>query len=273
MFDVRTIRVSWIAAPTLALLVALPAGAAMDITAVEFFWVQDRLDGTPIPNPYTFEVVVQGTEIDSVNVETPATGVGTIPLTDVGGGEWENTGTASYATAAALLGDHLAGAWRITFVEEGTLATDFLDIVLTPSQPTGFIDVSTPVHDAPTPTPLTVSWADCSVGCTGTHISGDAVDVDTDSDVAAFVTTNLAVSSWSPANISAGVRYEFEMILANYQFLDASLATNAGDAFALTAGFEDINIIQTTPEPSTAVLTGFGLLGVIALRRRLAVRG
>ncbi len=264
-------------ASALSLLISLAVGAtsatALNIELIDALWLTDRVDGTPIGNPFGIEIIVDLVDdvgLDHIEVVTPGA-AGTFDLVPAGPLSWEPdvAVTTQFATSAALFTDFSVGTYRFNFLDSLDVVLDFFEITLNPVEVLDFLDVTDPIHNGTLSVTGDVDWLDCSA-CDGGRILGFALDQITDTDVDGFNTTDFSTVSWAPSGLVAGDDYVFEMILANYTNFQTSETTDGGDAFELLAGYESINAVvaMAVPEPGTAALLGVGLALLAVMRRR-----
>lgn len=252
----------------LAVLCATPLLAsdarAMDVQYVEIFWLYDRFEGTPIPNPYGMEIFVEGTGIDSVEAVTPGT-AGTFNLVNVFGNEWEIPGsvTTQFSSSTDLFNAFSAGSYTFNISGDGGASNDTVSRPLSPTEVTDYLVITSPTGAGTWPRDLTITWVDCS-GCDGVRLGGFVED--DDEDVSMFTDTDKSRTTWSPTGLQFGAVYDVEMILGDFDFWFVSDTTDTlSDPFTFEAGYESINIIGLEIERFEHRVPALGGRGRIAL--------
>ena len=268
----------WVASLSI-FLAPLPAWA-LDIDTVEIFWLKDSVDGSPILNPFEFEIVVffnDSTGLGAVELVSPGAG-GTVAL-DEFADEWGTDPGVLFASSADLFTGFPSGAsYTLNFLDAPSLGggtvIDFFTITLSPVEVTNTIDITAPAHQSVVPVDQSVTWTNCSA-CDGTTLGGFLIDEDTDTDTDEFFTSDLTTVAWSPTGMLYSTSYGFEMILANYTHPFTPETSNLGDAFWFLSGFENINMISVTsvPEPGglAALESGIAMLALLYRRRRYLI--
>jgi hypothetical protein len=252
-------------------------GGSMDITEIGVFKLIDRVDGTPIVNPYLFEACVAGIGITSATVSPPS--AAPIPLVLDPSGEY--CFEQPFADSAALDLAFPNGMYAFDIVGTGTSDSKTLD--LQASEPGGYLEILNPFNGAAVSDEqdLNYIWVlvekSNGAGCIVGTSCGDGIFVEIE-EIGGMISTTI-VDELFPIT-ATGLLIPAADLFPDHLY-DAAIETftgspnfgdmtDMGDPTMTVAIYEDINQVFFTtgvPEPAAGLLSIAALLTVALVSR------
>ena len=259
--------------------------AALDVGDIEIVQGSARTDGTIMG--WFFEISVEGTGLKNGCVFWNQHLAGD----NISGNDWEPFTTsadnaearyyATFASQAALEAVHPTSNRYDIFVnptKPSPTTADFTDRVnlgFTASRPSGFADITYPLHNA-TGVPLNPTYTWDNVDGFGEALGMFVVDTAADDEVHQNIPDNdMTRMTWQPGLLAPSTHYRLEVGVGDLTAGDNQILTMlTGDPFEVLRAYVDVNHVEfdTIPEPSTVAFVGTGLLVCIGLRRRRRLR-
>ena len=256
------------------LLVAGTAQATLDIGGIYISSIMDYEDGSPIANPWVFEIWVdiatQG-DLDHIDVTLPDSSA--ISLIEQEDNFWEYESLSEYLTLANLQAVYGAGDYIFYFENSSDVAINTITLnnsgISEPLDPVHFTypaDGATGISTSPTFTWDVNSNDGDALGMWLLDVVAD-MDIDWDGPV------SMDTNSWSPDSLDPGKNYELEVSVFEVKNPQEGPAlptdTVNSDLFTYGLLIEYNNMIEftTVPEPITIVLLGLGCLPLLGKRR------
>jgi len=223
----------------------LPAnpGFALNIYEVLISVTEYRTDGVPDDTPYEFSARTGGWDITQVGMTTPGGTVYSLEARDQF--NW-GLSIEDYATLADLRAAFPTGSYTFTF----NGGTDSVTLSHNPTRPTGFANITYPVHDSnDVPLDPTLTWDDCTGH--GSALTMALADEETGM-VALEMLADIALTAWAPVTLEPGREHSLEVaVFAGTAGQPYASQTVGSDDFGYYDLFENCNEVSfTTVSPA-----------------------
>ncbi len=247
---------------------------ALDIATVSIYYECDRTNDAF--QEYSFEIVVEGTDIDDVVFRDDTVGVWYTMALDPNTGNWvyEDDGYNSLFDLYAVHANN--NDFHFYFNEQVSPPTindfeDDINLHVNVDPPAGFANITQPVHlDLNVGVSAIVAW-DSMHGTSGLHSIGIFVEDNGGNEVYAAYYPTFAIQT-NPIPLAYATNYTADVVGYGIEggIAQARLTTN-GDSLDYWGCFAQDNTVvfgTEVPEPMTFMLVGTGALLLLGVRRR-----
>ena len=221
----------------------------LDIREVFLGHFEDRENDVSSVPPFVFEAEANGAGLEAFTLTTPAGGIGTIV------GVCDGLGTCElgvdFPTSSSMLADFPPGNYVLAFTGEGGATTTHATVNLPATQPTGFVSVLSPAHNAVgVSLNPTIVWSNCS-GCGGAFLEVFLFNTFSFQDEFELFTPDTSRTEWIPGLLAPGTTYEIEIEVGNG--VQSIEMTSAADPFDFFGTFANVNltVFSTIGDPDT----------------------